>query len=385
MDLANLQAQVAAGEDSGHQFKLDMRSVDALGAEIAAMANSDGGLIYLGVGDDGSLDGLPLAELGRINQLISNAASQHVRSPVAVRTSNVAVGEGRVVVVLEVPKGLDKPYFDKSGVIWLKVGADKRRVNSKEELRRMFALTDQFHADELPTQADAAQLDKLRLREFLQRAYQLDWPELPAEQLRLLQNMNLVAATGALNLSGLLLFGLHPQRYYPQFVVKAATFAGAHVGGEGYQDSADLAGPLRQVFDEALAFVMRNLRRVQAGQSVNSVGVPEVPLIVFEELLVNALIHRDYLVSAPVRLLVFDDRIEIISPGNLPNNLTVAKVLAGNTNIRNPILTSFAAKGVLPYRGLGSGILRAVTAWPRIELTDDREAGTFVAVVRRVT
>lgn len=118
----------------------------------------------------------------------------------------------------------------------------------------------------------------------------------------------------------------------------------------------DCAGPLGKMFADAHAFIMRNLHKVQAGRGVNSLGVPEIPAIVFEELLVNALVHRDYLINAPIRLFIFDDRIEIISPGSLPNNLTVDKIRTGNSNIRNPILVSFVAKGLLPYHGLGSGI-----------------------------
>ncbi|MDB5694430.1 MAG: ATP-dependent helicase RecG, partial [Alphaproteobacteria bacterium] len=76
--------------------------------------------------------------------------------------------------------------------------------------------------------------------------------------------------------------------------------------------------------------------------------------------------------------LVFSNRVEIISPGRLPNNLTIANVKAGNSNIRNPILASFAAK-LLPYRGLGSGVLRAIKAYPDIDLIDDREANLFRA------
>jgi len=119
------------------------------------------------------------------------------------------------------------------------------------------------------------------------------------------------------------------------------------------------------VFDDALAFVMRNLHQVQAGRGVNAPGTTEIPESVFEERLVNALVHRDYLVSAPIRLFIFDNRIEIISPGHLPNNLTVGKSRAGNSNIHNPILVSYVAKGLLPYYyGLGSGIKRAPEAWP---------------------
>jgi len=98
---------------------------------------------------------------------------------------------------------------------------------------------------------------------------------------------------------------------------------------------------------------------------------------------VNALVHRDYLVSAPVRLFIFDNRIEIISPGHLPNNLTVEKILAGNSNIRNPILVSYVAKGLLPYHGLGSGIKRALDAWPQVDFIDDRDGCLFTATVHR--
>jgi len=123
--------------------------------------------------------------------------------------------------------------------------------------------------------------------------------------------------------------------------------------------------------------------KVQAGRGVNAPGLPEIPEAVFEELLVNALVHRDYLVSAPIRLFVFDNRIEIISPGHLPNNLTVEKIRAGNSNIRNPILVSYVAKGLLPYHGLGSGIKRALEKWPTIDFTDDHDGGLFTATVHR--
>jgi ATP-dependent DNA helicase RecG len=83
------------------------------------------------------------------------------------------------------------------------------------------------------------------------------------------------------------------------------------------------------------------------------------------------------------RQFIFDNRIEIVSPGHLPNNLTVAKIRAGNSIIRNPILVSYIAKGLLPYRGLGSGIKRALDDWPEIEFIDDREANLFTAMVLR--
>jgi ATP-dependent DNA helicase RecG len=81
MKTAELERQIALGEDSLHQFKVDIRNAESLAAEMAAFANSDGGTIYLGVADDGSCPGLNKADVARINQLISNATSQLVKSP----------------------------------------------------------------------------------------------------------------------------------------------------------------------------------------------------------------------------------------------------------------------------------------------------------------
>jgi ATP-dependent DNA helicase RecG len=383
MNAADLQQLIVKGEDSVRQFKSDVTHAESLASEIAAFANCNGGTILIGVADDGSIPGLSRQDVARINQLISNAASHLVRSPLTVRTENVALGNERVVIVLTVPNGIDKPYFDKNGVIWLRVGADKRRVNSKEELRRFFQFTDQFHADELPTKAGIEKLDKLRFRDFLRDVYKQEFPDSPAELTRLLQNMNLATDDGKLNLAGILIFAEKPEWIVPQFVVKAIRYPGNTIHATDYIDTEDFSGPLRKIFDDAIAFIMRNLHKVQAGRGVNAPGTPEIPEMVFEELLVNALAHRDYLVSAPIRIFIFDNRIEIISPGHLPNNLTVEKIRTGNSNIRNPILVSYIAKGLLPYHGLGSGIKRALEGWPNIEFTDDRDGCLFTATVHR--
>jgi len=383
MNLRSLRSQVALGEDSVRQFKVDVRSADSLASEMAAFANTNGGTLFIGVADDGSLPGITKKDLARINQLISNAASHLVRSPLAVQTENVRLQNGRIVIVLTVAKGIDKPYFDKNGVIWLKAGSDKRRVNSKEELRRLFQMSAQFHADELPTKAGIDKLDKLRFRDFLRDEYDQDYPETAAKRTRLLQNMNLATDDGMLNLAGVLMFAERPEWIVPQFVLKAIRYPGNEIHATDYVDTEDFAGPLRSVFDGALAFVMRNLHKVQAGRSVNAPGLPEIPQSVFEELLVNALVHRDYFVSASIRLFIFDNRIEIISPGHLPNNLNVEKILAGNSNIRNPILVSYVAKGLLPYHGLGSGIKRALKEWPQTGFADDQDGCLFTATVHR--
>lgn len=368
------------GEDSSHQFKIDVRSADSLASEIVAFSNSSGGMILIGVKNTGALTGLEQNDVERINQLIGNAATQHMRSPVSPLTENIGVGKGRIVIVVHVAEGIDKPYFDRHGVIWVKAGSDKRRIQSKEELRRIFQSVDLLHADEVPTQAGLGALDRFRLRDFVRENFHEELPEKDRDLQQLLVNMNL-GMRDYLNLAGLLLFAEDPQRLKPSFVLKAVHYPGVELSNADYLDSEDIGGPLSTVFEGAMSFLRRTLPKRAKKGGVNAPARWPVPEIVFEELLVNALIHRDYFVEAPIRMFVFDDRVEIVSPGSLPNHLTVEKIRTGNSVIRNPILASFVSKGLLPYRGLGTGIRRALLEWNAIVLNNDPEACTFMATV----
>lgn len=183
-----------------------------------------------------------------------------------------------------------------------------------------------------------------------------------------------------LTLAGLMLFGRQVQRWRPAFHIKAEAFPGTSLADSRYLDSEDIGSTLSEQFKGAFAFIRRNLHHVQRGRGFNTLGELEIPEAALEELLVNALIHRDYFTSASVRLLVFANRVEIISPGHLPDSLSVEAIRQGRTNRRNPTLTEHAAQ-ILPYRGLGSGIPRALREWPRIDLLDDVVGNQFSAVV----
>jgi len=272
--------------------------------------------------------------------------------------------------------------MDKNGAIWVKNGSDKRRATSREELQRLFQQARLVHADETPVAGlGPGDVDVPYFGSFFEQQFgePLAGHNQPLPQL--LTNMNLMTQ-GQLNVAGGLLFARTPQYALPAFIVKAVAFVGNQIEDERYIDSRDITGKLADVFQQTLGFIIANTRAAQGDQGVNSQGQAEIQRIVWEELVVNALIHRDYFISAPVRVLIFADRVEIISPGHLPNNLTIENIKAGNSNMRNPILASFATK-LLPYRGLGSGLLRALRAWPQIELIDDRAGNLFKAIVVR--
>ncbi len=381
METTELIEILSQGEDSRHQFKADITNVDALATEIVSFSNTAGGRIFIGVNDDGSVRGLSGPDVARLNQLVANAASQTVRPAVNPITENVSHPAGTVMVIT-VADGVNKPYMDKSGAIWVKSGSDKRRTTSREEIQHLFQQSGFVHADKTPVAGlGSGDVDMQYFEVFFEQQFGESLADHPQSLPQLLANMNLMNQ-GQLNVAGSLLFAKAPQYLLPAFIVKAVAFVGNEIEDERYIDSRDITGKLTDVFQQTVGFIIANTRADQGEQGFNSQGQPEIPRIVWEELVVNALIHRDYFISAPVRVLVFSNRVEIISPGHLPNNLTIENIKAGNSNMRNPVLASFAAK-LLPYRGLGSGVLRALRAWPSIELVDDRVGNLFKAVIAR--
>jgi ATP-dependent DNA helicase RecG len=150
METTELIDILSRGEDSRHQFKANITNADALAAEIVAFSNTAGGRIFIGVNDDdGSVRGLSGADVARLNQLVANAASQNVCPAVNPLTENVPHPSG-TVLVLSIAEGINKPYMDKNGTIWVKSGSDKRRATSREEIQRLFQQAGLVHADKTP-------------------------------------------------------------------------------------------------------------------------------------------------------------------------------------------------------------------------------------------
>lgn len=372
---------LARGEDSLHQFKRNFTNSDALAAEMIAFSNGAGGQIFIGVNDDGTIHGLTSEDVQKLNQLISNTASQGVIPAISPVTENIQTDSG-LVLRLDISPGINKPYQDKNGSFWVKSGSDKRKATSREEIQRMFQSANLVHADELPVQGlTVADLDLDYFMTFFERRFgeALDEQSLPLPNI--LENMNLFK-DGLLTLGCALLFAKTPQYRLPACVVKAGAFDANDLGTTNYQDSRDIVGKIADVFRETISFIVSNLHHVQGEQGINSIGTPEIPTESIEELVSNALIHRDYFISAPIRVFVFIDRIEIISPGHLPNNLTIENIKAGNSNARNPVLASYA-NHLLPYRGYGSGIIRALSKYPDIDFVDDRDGNKFIATLKR--
>jgi len=389
METIELIELLSRGEDSHTQFKQaqDIRNATSLAAEMAAFANAEGGRIMIGVDDLGSIVGITQDDIRRLNNLVSNVASENVRPPINPITENMSTEKGLVMVVT-IREGLSKPYADNQGIFWMKSGANKRPVTSREEIQRMMQRAGLVHADEVPVEGTTLDsLDDDHFNGFFQkqsgRSVKQALEDSGLTMARLLNNLGL-AKDETLNLAGLLLFGRDPQRYRPAFIVKAVSFVGNDPAGVKYRDSEDIGGCLRDMHTCTISFITRNLRRLQSDEDFNTEGDLEIPTVAIEELVVNMLLHRDYFISAPWRIMIFDDRIELISPGALPNNLTIENIRNGVSVIRNPLIASFATKE-LPYRGIGTGILRALALVPGLKLETDYDRNLFTARMARKT
>ena len=387
MEAIELIELLSRGEDSHTQFKQaqDIRNATSLAAEMVAFANAEGGRILIGVDDLGSIVGITQDDIRRLNNLVSNVASENVRPPINPITENVSTEKGLVMVVT-IREGLSKPYADNQGIFWMKSGANKRPVTSREEIQRMMQRAGLVHADEVPVEGTTLDsLDDDHFNGFFQKQYDRSVKQALEDSgltmARLLNNLGL-AKDETLNLAGLILFGRDPQRHRPAFIVKAVSFVGNDPAGVKYRDSEDIGGCLRDMHTRTMSFITRNLRRLQGDKDFNTEGVLEIPAVAIEELVVNMLLHRDYFISAPWRVMIFDDRVELISPGALPNNLTIENIRNGVSVIRNPLIASFATKE-LPYRGIGTGILRALALVPGLKLETDYDRNLFTARMAR--
>jgi ATP-dependent DNA helicase RecG len=380
MTALELNQLIAGGETTTLQLKENVTNAVSAAQEMVAFANSRGGYLVVGVSDKtGEAVGLSFQDLQRIQNLLSAAANDLVKSPIVISTEVVDLA-GKKVLVATVPEGADKPHTDKDGLIFLKNGADKRKVTSREELARLLQSTGNRYADRSPLRGSSIKdLDWGLFKEFYEKKYKeeplYEAFEQTAANLRLLED-------GQITLTANLLFGKRPQSLSPDAHITAIWFAGNDLAGSRYLSSENIGSTLDRMFVNARSFVMSCLRKEQNGKDFNSLGDPEVPEIVINELLINALIHRDYFIHDSIKLLVFDNRIEIRSPGKLPNSLTLNDIKRGISRRRNHLLASFAFD-VLPYRGIGSGVLRALQHYPDIDFIHDEEAEQFAAIIHR--
>lgn len=374
--------------------------------EMVALSNSNGGQIIIGIDDKtGRINPLSFLEIQETNNLLSNMASENVVPGILIETENVPV-EGGAVVIVNLLKGKNRPYHDNKGIVWVKNGSDKRKVFDNTELASMMAEDGRLHPDAVSIKGTSYKdLDESVVREFLIKRFRTDFErkEIMTKDLwhksstelsllieesktpeSLLQSIGLICEDGTLTLAALMLMGKYPQKWLPVFTVRCVSFIGNSIGGSEFRDKSggDADGNAVHLYRYIMAFITRNLRNVQVEKDFNSLGVLEISPTTLAEICVNSILHRSYIDEAPLRVFIFDDRIEIHSPGLLPAGLSVEKIRNGVSKPRNNLLFNNGIY-LLPYTGAGSGITRALHETPDIQFVNDEDANEFVVTIMR--
>lgn len=378
---------ISAAENSKVQFKQEMDD-DKFATEMIAMSNSKGGIILVGVKDKtGEIVGLTYEQLQSYNSRLANIANDKIKPQIFISTEVVSItsetGENKILVVY-INEGINKPYKDNGGTIWVKQGSDKRKLIDNSEIMRLFQQSSNLFADEMEVYDTTIEnIDERLFAEYFKREFKVSYQEKGLSYTEALRAKR-VLRNDRVTLAGLLFFGKEPQNIKPAFTIKTVSYFGNDIAGNSYRNKPeDLKGTIPQLFKQSMTFLRSSLQYTQQGQDFNSIGILEISEIALTELLQNALIHRDYFKNAPIKIMIFDDRVEIVSPGKLPNSLTIDDIKYGNTVIRNNQIAMFATH-IMPYSGLGSGIKRAIAVQPNIELVNDVDGEQFIVRIPRL-
>ena len=399
--------QIEAGEVSGVQFKERILDKYDIACELVAFSNSHGGKLVVGIKDKtGETNALSYSEVQETTNLLSDIASENVVPSILIKIDTVEVEDGNLVVAT-VKEGLNKPYHDNKGIVWVKNGADKRKVFDNAELAEMMTDCGSFAPDEAGVRdATVNDLDATTIKQFLGNRFErvLEKKGLTGDAYneasldmicsaiakghdceKILRNLRFIRPDGTLTVAAMLLFGKYTQRWMPMMTAKCICFAGNSVGSKVFRDKvndADMEGNLLHQYDTIMDFFTRNLHNVQVEDEFNSMGKLEIPYTSLVEFTVNSLVHRSLNMKAPVRIFIFDNRVEIHSPGALPNGLTIDDIKAGTSMPRNMFLFNNAIY-LLPYTGVGSGITRALDENIKVTFMNNDKSQEFVITVWR--
>lgn len=355
--------RISLGEDSTLELKrvvlrapakISDPHPDGLADELAAMANAIGGELLLGV-DDKSREvlGIAIDQLGTVEKWIADICQDRIKPPLDVQTEHLLLPDANgallPVVVVTVPRSL---WVHKSPGGYFRRVAHAKREMAPEMLARLFQQRSQtrlirFEEQPVPG-AQPADLDPLLVGVFV-RGGEGD----PHAQLR---RLHLLVDDGGVvrpSVAGVLLCTTKPVRWLPAAYVQAVAYCGRLNDPADQIDAKDFDGPLGQQIWDAYGFAYRHMA-VGAAKALGRVDRPAYSLRALFEAIVNAVAHRDYAMgTARIRLHLFSDRIELSSPGALPNSMSI-EAMSEVSVPRNEVLTSLFSR-YFPVQQAGLG------------------------------
>ena len=353
----DIERQLRSGEDSGWEFKqvelageVAKRSTrNDWADEIAAFANAAGGVLLVGVTDSGEVMGLSREQISDLDSLLVEVSTDSIKPPIRIRTRHEELSDGKLVLLAEVPES--DSVHESPGGTYIRVGATKRPMGGDERLRlaqrRSQARFLWFDKQTVPGTGFKTLAEPLW--KPLLSAEGAAEPEAALRKLALLDDDS--AGVLRATVAGVLLCTSNPEQWLPNACITATLYRGGD-RASGQIDAQEITGPLNDQVAGAVAFATRNMQ-VAARKEPARTDLPQYSEKALFEAVVNAVVHRDYSIrGGKIRLSMFDDRLEIVSPGSLPNNLTVESMTLRQST-RNEALTSILAR--MPIGGTKGG------------------------------
>lgn len=397
---AELLEIIANLENSGVEFKRDDIRPEQLAKEVVAMANFQGGMVLLGVEDDGKISGI---QRDNLEEWVMNVFHSKIHPMILPFYEEVQIDDGVRVAVVSFPMGISKPYVVRHAGkedIYVRTGS-RSSLATREQQMRLFELGGLLHTETLPVpQTDMDSLDKARLHNYVRDILQdPDVPETPEEWQARLLGLGFLTEVEALGkvcctIAGLLLFGKKPRRYLKQAGLRLMVFDSEEMGYQAVLDEI-LDGPMvgrwdvgsgeKQLLDAGIIERLEKLLapHIQQEADVISQGLRKdtqwfYPLDAVREVIVNALAHRDWTRFIEIEVVAYSNRLEVISPGAMSNSMTIEKMKAGQRSPRNTIIMEVLRDyGYVDSRGMGIRtkvlpLMRKMTGKePEFELSED--------------
>lgn len=400
---AELREIIRNGESSGVEFKRDDVRPQDLAKELCALANFEGGHLLLGVEDNGTITGLTRTPAEAESVIMNICRGDLMQPPLTPYWETVEV-DGNIVAIVSLPADLpDKPYEAKRGSAWqvyIRRGTTSVET-SREEKVRLYQGSGLLRYDIRPVSGTSLEdLDLQRLRAYFETVREQSAPGAPDEWEQLLVNTDFMIedrGRNVVNVGGILLFGKNPHRWLPQAGIRVLAYQGSERDYATRED-AEFHGPIvplvgengdltdRGVIDQAIDFVNRNIGHGAELEGGRRKDVAEYPPEAVREAIVNAVVHRDYTIAVnDIEIALFTDRLEIISPGRLPNTVTVEKMINGYRATRNELIKEVLRDyNYVDARGLGvpRKIIRLMREFTGIDPDLIEEQDRFIVRLR---
>jgi ATP-dependent DNA helicase RecG len=355
MNELDLKETIKKGEDFHTEFKETLPDKNKIIKEIVGFANTDGGQLIFGVTDTGEIPGIE--NVDESMRVIDDLAYQQCEPPITVIQETINI-QKKIVLIVNIPKGTQRPYKTSGGLYYIR-SSNRCRQASREELLRMFQSGESIYFDETTVhRANFKDIDLDSFEEFLLNYMDIKANE--SEMRNYLKNLHLINGDNKPTAAGILFFGKKPQFFFQSSRVICAYIKGKDLASAP-TDKKDMTGRIPNILEDTERFINLYLKEEHIINGFEPEIRREISPAAIREAVVNAISHKDYTVSAPIRIIIFEDRLEIRTPGKLPNSVTIDSMKIGGSHIlRNPTIYNLLYKMGM-VTDLGSGVRRIIT------------------------